>query len=320
MALERLNLKVKFPARSCILTLIVGCVLCASLSATVQAAPGPNTVLVGVYVLNVGEFDLRTGSYTMDFYLSMRCPTVACNFGSFEFLNGRASSISLEENSTTEKFWRIQATLYENLDLHRYPFDSHTLYISIEDELLTTRNLNYQPDPTYSGVDPSIVVVGWSVSGWSQTVVDHYYQMYNETYSRYTFSLTLDREPTSGVAIFIPVLLLTFIALMATLMYGDVSSVFENRILLSASLLIAAVLFQFSLDSGLPPLGYLTFADWFMIATYFVMAAALVSGILALMYHHRKDAAKLKKTHYYSTRLLPPLAIALYLLLFLFFA
>src|SRR5208337_4315599 len=54
-------------------------------------------------------------SYTIDFYLSMRCATVGCNFGSFEFMNGRASSISLEENTTTEKLWRIQASLYENM-------------------------------------------------------------------------------------------------------------------------------------------------------------------------------------------------------------
>ena len=306
--------------RSGILVVLIGCVFCMSLTPTAQAAPTANTVLVGVYVLNVGEIDLRTGSYTIDFYLSMRCPTAGCNFGSFEFMNGRASSIRLEENTTTEKFWRIQANLYENMDLHQYPFDSHALLIEIEDQSLTKQNLTYQPDPTYSGIDPSIVVAGWSVAGWAQSVVNHYYQVYNETYSRYVFSLILDREPMSAVAIFIPVLLLTFVSLMATLMYGDVSSVFEARILLSGSLLIAAVLFQLTLDSGLPRLGYLTFADWFMITTYFVMTGGLVSGILVLNYHHRRDAAKLKRIHHYSRRLLPLLAVALYSLVFLLLA
>lgn len=305
-----------------ILALLVGFIFSMSSTSQAQAqtAPRPNTILVGVYVLNVGEVDLRTGSYTIDFYLSMRCPNAGCNFGSFEFMNGRATSISLEENTTTEKFWRVQGNFYENLDLHKYPFDSHSLSIQLEDQLLTTQYLIYQSDPEYSGFAPSIVVVGWTVTGWSQSVTDNYYQVYNQTYSRYTFSLTLDREPTSAVAIFIPVLLLTFIALMGTLMYGDVSSVFENRILLSASLLIAAVLFQVSLDSSLPPLGYLTFADWFMIATYFIMAGGLVSGILALNYHHRKDAARLARIHRYSTRLLPAAAIILYLLVFLLLA
>ena len=293
----------------------------ACFTPAVQAvAPAANTVLVGVYVLDVGEIDLRAGSYTMDFYLSMRCATDTCNFGSFEFMNGRASYINLEENTTTERVWRIEANLYENLDLHQYPFDSHSLLIQIEDQSITSQNLTYQPDLAHSGLDPSIVVVGWMVTGWSQSVVNHYYQAYNETYSRYIFSLSLYREPTSAIAIFIPVLLLTFIALMATLMYGDVSSVFENRILLSASLLIAAVLFQFTLDSNLPPLGYLTFADWFMITTYVIMMVGLVSGILALNYHQRRDAAKSRKFHHYTTRLLPALAIIAYLLVFLLLA
>jgi len=301
--------------------LLIPCLFYVCFTPAAQAAaPAANAVLVGVYVLNVGEIDLRAGSYTMDFYLSMRCATTACNFGSFEFMNGRASYINLEENTTTERLWRIEANLYENLDLHQYPFDSHSLLIQIEDQSLTSQNLTYRPDPVYSGLDPSIVVVGWMVTGWGQSVVNHYYQAYNETYSRYVFSLSLYREPTSAIAIFIPVLLLTFIALMATLMYGDVSSVFENRILLSASLLIAAVLFQFTLDSNLPPLGYLTFADWFMIATYIIMVAVLVSGILALNYHHRRDAAKLRKFHHYTTRLLPALAIIAYLLVFLLLA
>ena len=301
--------------------LLIPCLFYVCFTPTAQAvAPAANTVLVGVYVLDVGEIDLRAGSYTMDFYLSMRCATATCNFGSFEFMNGRASYINLEENTTTERVWRIEANLYENLDLHQYPFDSHSLLIQIEDQSLTSQNLTYQPDLVHSGLDPSIVVVGWMVTGWSQSVVNHYYQAYNETYSRYIFSLSLYREPTSAIAIFIPVLLLTFIALMATLMYGDVSSVFENRILLSASLLIAAVLFQFTLDSNLPPLGYLTFADWFMITTYVIMMVGLVSGILALNYHQRRDAAKLRKFHYYTTRLLPAMAIIAYFLVFLLLA
>jgi hypothetical protein len=304
--------------RSFLLFVLIGCILLVSFPPPTHATGNLNTVLVGVYVLNVGEIDLRTGSYTMDFYLSLRCAAVnPCQLGSFEFINGRAAAINLEENTTSEKTWRIQANLYENLDLHQYPFDSHSLLIQIEDQSLTKANLTYQPDPRYSGVDPSIVVVGWSVIGWSQSVQDHYYQVYNETYSKYTFSLSLGREPTSAVEIFIPVLLLNFIALMAMLMYGDVSSVFENRILLTASLLVAAVLFQFSLDSGLPPLGYLTFADWFMIATYFVMGAGLVSAILVLHYHHEKDAAKIKRIHKYSTRLVPLIALVAFLVFLL---
>ncbi|HYV99886.1 MAG TPA: hypothetical protein VE862_00385 [Candidatus Acidoferrum sp.] len=287
--------------------------------AQTSPASNGNLVQVGIYVLNIGEFDLNSGTYTMDFYLSMQCVRPNCKLGSFEFMNGRAQSIRLEENSSTSKFWRIQANLYDNLNLQNYPFDSHTLSIRIEDTTLTTQNLTYQVDPDGSGLDPSIVVVGWAISGWNQTVINHYYQVYNQTYSQYVFSVNLEREPAFGFEVFIPVFFLAFISLIGMLMYGKTSSVLENRILLTASCLIAAVLFQFSLDNNVPPLGYLTFADKFMIATYFIIISSLVIGVLELDCHHRKNDIRSAQIQYYAIRSMPVLAVAIYLLLFRLF-
>jgi hypothetical protein len=278
-----------------------------------------NLVEVGVYVLNIGALDLATGQYTVDFYLSMRCANLSCNLGKFEFMNGRATSIQLQENSTTEKFWRIEANLYNNLDFRDYPFDSHALTIRIEDTSLTKSNLTYESDQKNSGLDPSIVVVGWNIEGWAQSVVDHYYQAYNETYSQYVFTVTLDRGYFSAIEMFLPVFFLTFIALIAMLMYGQTSSVLENRILLTASTLIASVLFQFTLDSSVPPLGYLTFADRFMLATYCIIVSALVIGIIVLDCLHKKNESRSARIQHYSIRIMPLAAIAVYALLFLLF-
>ena len=276
-----------------------------------------NIVEVGVYVLNIGRFDLASGSYTIDFYLSMRCATTAnCNLGSFEFMNGRATSIRQIEDTSVEKFWRIEANLYENLDLQNYPFDSHKLTIKIEDTNLTKQNLTYVADQRNSGLDSSIVIVGWSVAAWSQEVVDHNYQVYNQTYSQYVFSVTLDRESAHAFEIFIPVFFLTFIALIALLMYGKVSSVLESRILLTASVLVAAVLYQFTLDSTIPALGYLTFVDKFMIATYAIIVSCLVFGIMVLKYHHRGAMVESDRLQSYSVRVMPFATLLIYALLF----
>jgi hypothetical protein len=276
-------------------------------------------VKVGIYVLNIGEFDLKSGTYTMDFYLSMECVKPGCKLGSFEFMNGRAQSIRLEENTSTAEFWRIQASLYGNLNLQDYPFDSQVLSIRIEDTTLTEQNLTYQVDPNGSGLDPSIVVVGWTIAGWNQTVISHYYDVYNETYSQYVFSVNLERAPTFGFEVFIPVFFLTFISLIGMLMYGKTSSVLENRVLLTATCLIAAVLFQFSLDNDVPPLGYLTFADKFMIATYIIIISSLVIGVLELDCHHRKNELRSQRIQHYAIRLMPIAAITIYLLLFRIF-
>jgi hypothetical protein len=79
------------------------------------------------------------------------------------------------------------------------------------------------------------------------------------------------------------------------------------------------VLFQFSLDNNVPPLGYLTFADKFMIATYFIIISSLVIGILELDCHHRKNDIKSAQIQYYAIRSMPVLAVAIYLLLFRLF-
>lgn len=282
------------------------------------AEAASNTVRVGLYVLNVGKLDIASGTFVVDFYLSMRCASGRCNFGSFEFMNGRATSIQLIENSTSERFWRVEADLYVSPDLQHYPFDTHTLAIRIEDTSLTNERITYQPDPDRSGFDPSISLVGWTLTNWNQLAVNHDYRVYNETYSQYIFSFTLSRDPRSSIAIFIPVFFLAFITLIAMLMYGESSTVLENRVLLTASTLVAAILFQFSLNNSLPPHGYLTFADKVMIATYGLMVVGLFIDILLLNSHHNRDVAKLERIQFFSIRIMPVVTVLVYVLTFWF--
>jgi hypothetical protein len=279
-------------------------------------AQTPNVVKIGIYVLDIGKFDLGSGSYTVDFYLSLRCDG-KCNLGTFEFMNGRASSITVIQSTPNQKFYRILANLYENLDLRNYPFDSHKLTIKMEDTSLTKENLVYQPDLSNSGLDSSIVIVGWKVSGWSSRVVDHYYQPYNQTYSRYIFTITLDRPGyTTAANTFLPVFFLVFVSLISMLLVGKR---LETRIILSVTVLLAEVVFQFTLDNAIPPVGYLTFADKFMIATYIIMVSTLVIAIILLKYNDRKDLVKSERIHFYSLRIMPLLTILIYALTFLLF-
>jgi len=184
------------PRYACLVGMLLTCICCIPLAAPVYAqTQNSNIVRVGLYVLNIGRLDVASGTFVIDFYLSMRCAGSKCNMGSFEFMNGRATSIQLIENKTTEKFWRIEANLYVSPDLRHYPFDSHSLAIQIEDTSLTSGSITYEPDPSNSGLDPSIAIVGWTLAGWTQTVVNQYYKVYNETYTQYVFpSMWLENE------------------------------------------------------------------------------------------------------------------------------
>ena len=279
-------------------------------------AQTPNVVKVGIYVLQIGKVDLSSGTYTVDFYLSLQC-SGKCTLGSFEFVDGYATSVVTIENDTHAKFYRIQGEFFRNLDLQKYPFDSHILQIQIEDTTLTKDQLVYASDPNNSGMDPNVIVVGWVVSGWSAVTVNHFYAPYNQTYSRYIFTINIARPGwTSAVDMFLPVLFLVFICLVSMLLTG---SRLESRIILTVTALLAAVFFQFTLDSTLPPLGYFTFADKFMITTYMIMVATLVVGIILLKYNDRKDEVKAAKIQHYTIKILPILAVLAYIVTFLFF-
>jgi hypothetical protein len=56
-----------------------------------------------------------------------------------------------------------------------------------------------------------------------------------------------------------------------------------------------------------------------MIITYATLVMVLVSGILLMKYTETKDTAKADRVYRWSIRLIPPLSVTLYLILFVAF-
>ena len=274
----------------------------------------PVEVSVSAYVLNIGKFEVGTGSYTIDFYLDFKCNQM-CNQEKFEFSNGRATSIDKLIDTPTEKFYRIQASLSQNIDLKRYPFDSHSLTIEVEDKENTIEKIVYVSESENSGIDPSVIIVGWEIDGWNSTVTEHYYAPYDETYSRYIFSIYINRVPlTSAIKSFLPVFFMVFVALLSLLLKADKVT---TRLTLNISTLLAAVMFHVNLTSSIPPVGYLTFADKFMISTYMILISVLFSGILLMRHTESKDEVKTEKIYKTALFTIPVATVILYTIIFI---
>lgn len=274
----------------------------------------PVEVRVGVYVLNLGRFDLASGSYTVDFYLSLRSDRPV-PMDEFEFMNGRAATVDRLIDTPTEKFFRIQANLSQNLDLRRYPFDEHLLTIEIEDKRRTADELVYVVDKDLSGVDPSVIVVGWNLSGWEATVTSHDYAVYGESFSRYVFGLRIQRVFLNAVIkSFLPIACMVLVGFLSLLLAPDKVT---TRLSLNISTLLGAVMFHVNLTNSIPPVGYLTLADRVMIATYIVLVLILLSGVAILRWAEREDRkAQALRLYHQALGVLPPLALGLYVLVF----
>jgi hypothetical protein len=278
-------------------------------------AAEPVKVYVGVYVLNLGKFELATGAYTVDFYLSLRSQEPV-EMGDFEFMNGRATTVDKLIDTPTEKFYRIQANLSQNLDLRRYPFDEHLLTIEIEDKRRTVDELVYVVDEQSCGVDPGVIVVGWRLAGWEAKVLAHDYEIYGETYSRFVFGLRIQRVILNAVIkSFLPIACMVLVGFLSLLLAPDNVT---TRLSLNISTLLGAVMFHVNLTASIPPVGYLTLADRIMIATYVVLVVILFSGVAILRWAEREDKKALAlRVYHQALGLIPPLAVALYLLVFL---
>jgi hypothetical protein len=246
----------------------------------------PPKIKVGVYILNIGELNTCYGTYTIDFYLDFILNKPKDEIF-FEFMNGRATSTDLTINDPTEKFYRVQASLYSPLNLNRFPFDHHNLSIILEDEEMTSKSLFYEVSHQDSGIDPYVTIPGWDIVGWNANVEEHMYTSYNTSFSRYTFNVQIQRPIISGLFknIF-PGACIIIVGLISLWLSSREKT---RRLTLCTGALISAVLFQLTMTSSLPSLGYLTVGDRFMLIGYI---ALLVTIIFTLF-----DRTEFRKLH-----------------------
>jgi hypothetical protein len=261
------------------------------LAAHADEDKGPVNVKVGVYVLNVGKFDLLTGTYTIDFYLDL---TSDSDMGDarFEFVNGRAATMDKLIDTPTERFFRIQANLQTNVDMHRFPWDEHELPIIIEPANRGKKELVYQVNERQSGIDPAVSFVGWNLKGGAAAVRDHAYAVYGEDFSQFVYSIKISRLMLmSSLKTFLPVICFLLISLISLLVAIEK---LDARVSLNTAMLIAAVMFHMSVASQLPPAGYLTVADKVMVATYGTIAVNLLFTVqlMRMVQAQREQAAR----------------------------
>lgn len=273
-------------------------------------------VNVSIYVLNLGEYNPATGSFSADFYLHFKCRSI-CNTENFEFINGRANNINIIQDMHNEKFYRVHANLHSPVNLEKFPFDKQRMYIILEDTNNAIENLEYIVDYEESGIDNFIVFPGWNIDGWDAEVRNHYYPVYNETYSQYVFTVTVSKILFgSFIKTFLPVLFILLVVLFSFVL--DVNKIYE-RLTMNGSGLIASVMFHITISNQIPPVGYLTFADKFMVVTYLIILTAFVINTYILMLIERKNKMLVEKIHRYTKYNMFIVTPLLYFILFVFF-
>lgn len=282
--------------KACLPLLIAAASLPPFHAASGQEPPGePNPVSVGMYIIDIHAIDLNSHSYGVDFYLWFRWRGEDLNPArTFEFMNpfdpeSRVQSevfddVKPQPDGSRYQVIRCQGLFTSKFPVHRYPFDSQTIVIGIEDSQLGSPYQRYVADYDALILNREITLPGYRIGTPRLVIRDKTYATtfgdLSEpdvgAYSRAEFIVPISRPPLPGVfKTFVPILLIVLCAGFSLLL--DPEHV-EARIGLAITALLTLVAMQFTMLGGLPEVAYLTLLDQvFLISFFYVL---VVIGIV----------------------------------------
>ena len=230
---------------------------------------GPATAKVGLVIQEVREYNIQTGSFEAEFFLSLTADKDLPKLDLY-FPNGHEVDLKPIADTPTFKLFQVSGKFVSPVDLREYPFDTQALKIEVEDRSAGVDQLLFVPDKARTSLDEGFDVASFGVASIGAHAYRHAYPSRfdrDDLYvSRYKFVLGLDRFATSAAfSVFVPAYIIVLISLIGLWVPADELEVRSNA---GAPMLAAAVLFHYSLISALPATGYLTHADKLMLGVY----------------------------------------------------
>lgn len=235
-------------------------------------------VRVGMLLNTVDDYDVKTGTFTADFFLSLTS-TLPMPSLNLQFPNGKLDNKEEIADKPTFKLYRLTGSFKSAADLRKYPFDAQELKIIVEDDARGIDQIRFIADKERTQLARGFRAVGWQVSYLEAKAQSMQYPDRFENddllYSRYTFALGLDRFATSAAfKVFVPAFVIVIISLLGMWIPAEEMEVRSNS---GAPMLAGAVLFHFALIQELPATSYMTRADKLMLAVYVSLALGMLS-------------------------------------------
>lgn len=248
-----------------------------------QAGQEPLHQRIHVYVLDFSDFDVATGMFKADMYVTFQCSR-QCD-PHFDFRNGTVISSQVRWDTGTEKEYRVRVELQEQrVNLRRFPFTQGTLPFEFEDDLLDEAHMVFEADPG-SAIDTELHLPGFEVDRKVQaTVRSHRTGPGGASYSSVVFEVSY-RSHRLSVAIkdLLPLAVLSLAGLLSFSIDPEDTA---DRVLVTISALLALAFFGSSLTSKAPHTDYLTLADAYVIASLVLLTMGLAT--LIYVYNGRR--------------------------------
>ena len=294
----------------------VACTAGLGAAAPAGAQTSAEKVTVGVYINDVQEIDLASNSFTVDFYLWLRWrnPTIDPSL-TIEPMNSNAKDNSTSSSSggvagkplydapldmpdgSKYMAMRFQGVFNKEYNLERYPFDVQNLMLVFEDQSADSSRLQFVADTTPVAINGDVSIPGYLVGPLSLNVVPYQYptnfgdisQKSAVSYSRIIVTIPMEREVLPYlVKLMLPIFI---VVLITSLIYIIPARLEEARAGIGVTAMLTIVALQWSTDSSLPSVEYLTMLDMIYIIAMFYILIAMGYTVLASR-RNKSDAAE----------------------------
>jgi hypothetical protein len=250
------------------------------------------TVYIGIWLIDIYNFQYQTGDYTFDFYLYFFWvdPNPNITQIDWQLVNGYpvtpTSVVLIDRNLTGQvkhEIYRVTAQCNTPPDASDYPFDTIKLKLVID---LLTRgyydNVAWLENQT--GIDPEFKNAGWTTISFGLTVSQKEYPLGVEV-PRASMLVTQERQrPLSSVQTFIPPIIFGIVSTFSFLFSLTEMCAVGLRIGLNTSMLVTTLLFGFTAGANIPPASTMTIYSLFLLSVLIFMVINLnvtIVGIVA---------------------------------------
>ena len=274
---------------------------------------GPITMRVGLELEKLAKFELGPGSYATEFVLTFTCEHEPCK-PDFDVTNGKVTGKEKLIDEKLEKAFRVKAELDAIVDLSEFPFDKHVLYVGLADKG-DPLNVKYVVDEQESGIDPNVKLAGWEISPHLGAATETHKLDAQHEFQETQFGIAIARPRVAAVfKTLVPVFFMIFVAGFTLLLKPKSAS---GRLSAATGGLMTVVMFHLSSTSSLPPLGYLTRMDKFMLATYVVYLVNIALAVAIVRFDEKKNEKMAELAYLIAGGAVPGLALVAWLTVFL---
>lgn len=152
-----------------VVLMLPGSAAAQSAAAGQPAQRGPQSCAIGAFVMALYDLSPANGSFESDVWLWSLCPDQSLTpLQAMEYINANSAEPGLtDEIPNGDIVWssrKLRGEWRHSWDLRSFPFDRHTLRITVEEGLKDATKFFYRADPDNSGYSREIRLPGWQIT------------------------------------------------------------------------------------------------------------------------------------------------------------